>query len=119
MGEYRFSGHAVWDIKYHLIWVTKYRYKILRGEVAELCPRCDPTDLPGSGGEHYPRIDLTGPRAYVGGGAAAVGAGKSGAIRKRTIVAPVARGVSEPAKAVLGTTPVGARVFLCDGGRGG
>jgi REP-associated tyrosine transposase len=35
MGEYRFSGHAVWDIKYHLIWITKYRYKILRGEVAE------------------------------------------------------------------------------------
>lgn len=24
-----------WDIKYHLIWITKYRYKILRGEVAE------------------------------------------------------------------------------------
>lgn len=35
MGEYRFSGHAVWDIKYHLIWITKYRYTILRGEVAE------------------------------------------------------------------------------------
>ena len=35
MGEYRFSGHAVWDIKYHLIWITKCRYKILRGEVAE------------------------------------------------------------------------------------
>ena len=35
MGEYRFSGHAVWDIKYHLIWITKYRYKVLRGEVAE------------------------------------------------------------------------------------
>ena len=35
MGEYRTSGHAIWDIKYHLIWITKYRYLILRGEVAE------------------------------------------------------------------------------------
>ena len=35
MGEYRTSGHVIWDIKYHLIWITKYRYPILRGEVAE------------------------------------------------------------------------------------
>jgi putative transposase len=35
MTEYRKSGHAVWNIKYHLIWITKYRYKVLRGEVAE------------------------------------------------------------------------------------
>src|ERR1700759_4883161 len=35
MGEYRQSGHAVCDIKYHLVWISKYRYKILRGEVAE------------------------------------------------------------------------------------
>jgi len=25
----------VWDIKYHIIWMTKYRYKVLRGDVAE------------------------------------------------------------------------------------
>ena len=35
MAEYRHSAHAVWDIKYHLVWITKYRYKVLRGEVAE------------------------------------------------------------------------------------
>ena len=35
MGEYRQSAHAVYDIKYHLIWITKYRYKMLRGRVAE------------------------------------------------------------------------------------
>jgi putative transposase len=35
MAEYRTSGHAIWDIKYHLVWITKYRYKMLRGEVAE------------------------------------------------------------------------------------
>ena len=35
MTEYRKSAHAVYDIKYHVIWITKYRYKVLRGRVAE------------------------------------------------------------------------------------
>ena len=35
MIEYRHSAHAVYDIKYHVIWVTKYRYKVMRGRVAE------------------------------------------------------------------------------------
>ncbi len=25
----------MWDSKYHVVWSTKYRYKVLRGEVAE------------------------------------------------------------------------------------
>ncbi len=35
MTEYRTGAHTVYDIKYHVVWVTKYRYKILRGEMAE------------------------------------------------------------------------------------
>jgi putative transposase len=35
MVEYRQNAHAVWDVKQHVIWVTKYRYKVLRGEIAE------------------------------------------------------------------------------------
>ncbi len=35
MVEYGQSAHAVDDIKYHLIWITKYRYKMLRGRIAE------------------------------------------------------------------------------------
>jgi|AGTN01.2.fsa_nt_gi Transposase and inactivated derivatives len=38
MVECRRSAHAVFDIKYHVVWVTKYRYKVLRGRVAE-CAR--------------------------------------------------------------------------------
>ncbi len=34
MAEYRKNAHCVWDVKFHIIWVTKYRYKVLRGEVA-------------------------------------------------------------------------------------
>lgn len=33
--EYRYGSHTVFQIEYHLVWVTKYRYKVLRGEVAE------------------------------------------------------------------------------------
>ena len=35
MGEYRHAGHAVTDLKYHMVWITKYRYQVLRGDVAE------------------------------------------------------------------------------------
>src|SRR6516164_1760722 len=35
MAEYRHSAHATLDLKYHVIWITKYRYKILRGRIAE------------------------------------------------------------------------------------
>jgi putative transposase len=34
MVEYRKSSHAIWDVKYHVVWITKYRFKVLRGEIA-------------------------------------------------------------------------------------
>ena len=34
MDGYRKNSHAVDDIKYHVIWVTKYRYKVLSGLIA-------------------------------------------------------------------------------------
>lgn len=33
MGDYIHGGHTVYDIKVHIVWVTKYRYPILRKEV--------------------------------------------------------------------------------------
>ena len=35
MAEYRRSAHAVFDLKYPVVWITKYRYKVLTGRVAE------------------------------------------------------------------------------------
>src|SRR5579862_1934983 len=35
MAEYRHSAQATFDWKYHVVWCTKYRYKILAGRVAE------------------------------------------------------------------------------------
>ena len=33
--EYRKGAHTIYDLQYHFVWVTKYRYKVLSGEVAE------------------------------------------------------------------------------------
>ena len=33
MKDYKSSSHAVWDCKYHLVWITKYRYPVLVGDV--------------------------------------------------------------------------------------
>jgi putative transposase len=35
LSDYHHSAHAVWDIKYHLVWITKYRHRVLRGDIAE------------------------------------------------------------------------------------
>ncbi len=35
MQKYRKTSHTVYDIKYHLVWITKYRKKILTGELAK------------------------------------------------------------------------------------
>ncbi len=34
MAYYRKGSHTVYDKKYHFVWITKYRYKILEGDVA-------------------------------------------------------------------------------------
>ena len=31
--RYHHSSHSVHDIKYHIVWVTKYRYHVLRGAI--------------------------------------------------------------------------------------
>ena len=33
--EYKKGSHAVYDIEYHIVWTTKYRYKVLQGKIAE------------------------------------------------------------------------------------
>lgn len=30
---YRKSSHSVYELKYHLVWITKYRKRVLKGQV--------------------------------------------------------------------------------------
>ncbi len=32
--DYRYGSHTVYSVEYHFVWVTKYRYKVLKGDVA-------------------------------------------------------------------------------------
>ncbi|MBP8284477.1 MAG: IS200/IS605 family transposase [Chromatiaceae bacterium] len=33
--DYRYGSHTVYKIEYHFVWVTKYRYKVLQGDVGQ------------------------------------------------------------------------------------
>ncbi len=35
MGYIKYGSHTVYDIQYHVVWTTKYRYKVLNGKIAE------------------------------------------------------------------------------------
>ncbi|QQK75577.1 IS200/IS605 family transposase [Salicibibacter cibarius] len=69
MDGYRKSSHTVYDIKYHVIWVTKYRYQVLRGDIAhrvrELirqgCEARNITILQGSVGKDHIHLLLSCP----------------------------------------------------------
>ena len=40
MSRFRRLSHAVWHCQYHVVWVPKYRYRVLRGSVGEEVGRC-------------------------------------------------------------------------------
>ena len=33
--SYRKTAHSIYDLKYHVVWITKYRKPVLRGEIAK------------------------------------------------------------------------------------
>lgn len=35
MSSYRKGGHTKYDIEYHVVWITKYRRKVLKGKLEE------------------------------------------------------------------------------------
>ena len=50
MGKIRKGAHTVHDLKVHLVWITKYRKKALKGEVQKRCLQllqqtCDANDI--------------------------------------------------------------------------
>ena len=54
-------SHVQYDIEYHLVWTTKYRYKVLNGKIAErlreiirqICNNEDVTIIKGSIGKEH------------------------------------------------------------------
>jgi putative transposase len=33
--DYKSGSHTIRDCKYHLVWITKYRYPVLQGDIGE------------------------------------------------------------------------------------
>ena len=69
MAEYRQSAHAVFDLKYHMIWCTKYRKKVLRARIAErardlilqICAKCEVVIVRGSVSPDHIHLLLAAP----------------------------------------------------------
>ena len=40
MSRFRKLSHAIWHCQYHVIWVPKYRYRVLFGDVGEEVKNC-------------------------------------------------------------------------------
>ena len=115
MTEYRNSSHTVYDIKYHFVWITKYRYKVLKGKVAyrtrELLQQgCDAKKFKNTERKHR-----TGSCAYVTIMSNRFGTQSDYAISKGKIIPSIARRISGTQEKILGAAYVGTGIFLWDG----
>jgi putative transposase len=97
--DYRKGSHTVHDIKYHFVWITKYRYKILLGDLAvrvrdivrEVCMACDVKIIRGVVSKDHIHLLLSAPPTMAPSKLAQLMKGKSSfkiqqefpAIRKR------------------------------------
>ena len=118
MEEYRRGAHSVYDIKYHLIWITKYRYKVLRGRVAERvrdlirqsCEARGVAVIRGAVSPDHVHMLVTAPPQLAPSKLVQYLKGRSSRRLQDEF--------GEVAETVLGPTSVGTRLLLCDGGRG-
>jgi len=69
MGEYRRGPHSIYDIQYHFVWVTKYRFEVLKGPVGvrardlirQTCEARNITVLSGPVSKDYVHIHVSCP----------------------------------------------------------
>ena len=69
--EYRRGSHTVYNLEYHIVWTTKYRYKVLTVEVAlrareiirQICGARDITIVGGHVAKDYIHLLISSPPA--------------------------------------------------------
>lgn len=72
IGKYRRQSHAVYDCRYHVVWITKYRFKIIDKEIEialkwilkETCDWKEIEILEGSVQEEHVHLYLSIPPKY-------------------------------------------------------
>ena len=115
MPDYRRGSHSIYDIRYHFVWVTKYRYHVLTGEVArrartlirQTCLALEVEIQRGHVSKDHVHILVSCPPTL------------SPAVVMKQVKGrppkPLAKRVSAFAKAVLGTPLLGSWLLLRDG----
>ena len=114
--DYRYGSHTVYKIEYHFVWVTKYRYKVLTGDVGQrvrelVRPTCEAFEiriLKGVVSKDHVHILVSAPPELA----------PSEIMRriKGRTASKLVRGVSGAEESLLGPTFLGAGLFLCHGG---
>ena len=69
MKHYRKTSHSIYDIKYHICWITKYRYQVLKGNIAirtrdlirQICSSMDIQIISGSMGSEHIHLFISVP----------------------------------------------------------
>ena len=69
MKYYRKTSHSIYDIKYHICWITKYRYQVLKGDIAprtrdlikQICSSMEVQIISGSLGNDYIHLFISAP----------------------------------------------------------
>ena len=103
---YSTGSHSRYYHRYHIVWVTKYRYKVLRGEMRErirtlIRQTCNEL------GVHRKRRIVYRPCAYVCVSPAARPNFKGDATRKREVLIQDTAGVPRITQTLLGATVLG------------
>src|SRR5437868_13568344 len=112
MESYKRGSHTVWDCKYHLVWVTKYRYAVLGGDVGQRCRKLlretarahEMVVHAGSINRDHVHLLLSIPPSLS----------VSRAVQSEGAqLAQIAQRVRKLAQALLGPAPVGPRLLGC------
>jgi len=109
--EYRKGAHTIFNIQYHFVWVTKYRYHVLVGEVKQRTREVVRQVCL----QHELNIEQGHVRPYslVGIGSEPYSGKCNHAKGKGQKFTDIATRISPPKEAILGTTYLGKGVFLC------
>ena len=112
--DYRHGSHTKYKIEYHFVWVTKYRYHMLQGDIAlrvrelvrQTCERFDIHILRGVVSKDHVHILVSAPPDI------------SPSDIMRRVKGRVSRKIFEEfphvKKTLLGTSLLGTRLFLCN-----
>ena len=104
--DYKSGSHAVWNCKYHLVWITKYRYPVLQGEVGKRAREISQPE-----NDELRRGDQSGSRAHAHRDTTASVGIEGGTVSEGEELASDALGVSGPCASATGASSCGVRAI--------